>query len=350
MKVVILGDLHCGARNGSELFSDYFNRFFTEVLYPYCQGNDIKHILQLGDLIDNRTSLAYKPFYRAKDVWFKRMGELGIEMTVLLGNHDICYRNSLSINSPELLLGEYSHIKIVNKPTQIMIGNTEFDIIPWICDENVDEVSRFVSRKNRGSVLLAHLELSGFPMSKGDQPHVGPNKSSMFDDYSVVFTGHFHTRSSKGNINYTGTPYEITWSDYADPKGFYVYDTITGKYEFIRNPLTVFEKVYYKAGSSFDIKNLRGKIVKVIVSDKGDPVKYEHWLDSVRLVEPHELKIVDGDITVSDDTIDGDVEITDTKTIIKNYIEKLDTTVSLDELNTYMQNLYKEAQTLDDTL
>ena len=351
MKVAIVGDTHLGARNSSTRFQNYFNSFFNDVLYPYCETNDIKHVLQLGDCFDNRTNLQFKAFHAQKDIWFKKMGDLGIKMTILLGNHDICYRHSLCINSPELLLGEYDHIQVINKPTQIKIGNTSFDIIPWMCDENTEEIAKFVSRKDRGSVLLSHLELSGFPMSKGDQPHSGPNKGTMFDGYGIVFTGHFHTRSSKGNITYTGTPYEITWVDYADPKGFYVYDTITGNYELVRNPLTIFEKVYYKSGSTFDIKTLRGKIVKIIVSEKGDPILYERWLDSVRLVEPHELKIIDGEINlIDDDTIDGSVEITDTRTIIKNYIDKLDTAVSVDDLNNYMQNLYNEALTIDDTL
>lgn len=349
-KIIILGDLHCCARGGSSLFSDYFNRFFNEVLYPYCQANNIEQILQLGDLIDNRTSLQYKQFHASKDIWFKKMGDLGIKMTVLLGNHDICYKHSLSINSPELLLGEYDHIQVIKEPTQLKLGKTTFDIVPWICDENRKDIESFISRKDRGSVLLGHLELSNFPMSKGDQPHKGGDDPDLFDGYGLVFQGHFHTRSSKGNIIYTGIPYEITWADYADPKGFYVYDTETGAYEFVRNELTIFEKLYYKDGCSTDIKGLRGKIVRVMVIDKGDPVKYDRWLDSVRLIEPHELKIVDGEISVSDAELDGDLEITDTRQIIKNYIDKLETTVQVDDLNSYMQNLYNEALTVDDTL
>ena len=69
-KVVLLGDLHLGARGGSNHFSDYFNSFFTDTLYPYCQVNDIKNIIQLGDLFDSRTSLSYKAFHRCKNVWF----------------------------------------------------------------------------------------------------------------------------------------------------------------------------------------------------------------------------------------------------------------------------------------
>ena len=349
-KVVILGDCHLGARNGSNHFQQYFNRFFNEILYPYCQKNDVKHILQLGDLFDNRTNLTYKSFHTCRDVWFKQMGDLGINMTMLLGNHDIAYRHSLEINSPELLLGEYEHICVINQPTQIAIDGVKFDIIPWLCEENETQIQEFVKRKDKGAILLGHLELSGFPMYKGVESHSGGISSSMFDGYNLVFSGHYHTRSEKGNIVYTGIPYEITWADYADPKGFYVYDTVKNTYEFVRNPLTMFEKIHYNNGSSVKIESLTGKIVKVIVGEKKDPVVYERWLDSIRLVSPYELSTIENSVLTVDGELDDSIQIEDTPTIIKSYIEQIETQVDKDELNRYMQALYFEALTTDDTL
>jgi DNA repair exonuclease SbcCD nuclease subunit len=349
MKIAIVGDCHLGARNGSGHFSDYFNRFFSELLYPYCKKNGIKTILQLGDIFDNRTNLSYKAFHRCKDAWFSPLAEHGIEMHVLLGNHDICYRHTLEINSPELLLGEYENIHVIKEQTQLKFGNTTFDVIPWICDENHDHIMEFIKRKDRGMIALGHLELGGFPMSKGQASHEGMS-ASIFDQYSLVFSGHYHTRSEKGNIIYTGIPYEITWSDYADPKGFYVYDTIKNTYEFIRNPLTMFEKVQYQNGSTVNITSLAGKIVKVIVGEKKDPVLYERWLDSIRLVSPYELSVIETQVTQLEGELDDTIEIGDTSSLIKNYIDQIDTTVSKDDLNKYMQNLYAEALTYSDTI
>ena len=41
-----------------------------------------------------------------------------------------------------------------------------------------------------------------------------------FDHYDMVITGHYHHRSSDGHVFYTGNPYEITWSDAGDSRGF----------------------------------------------------------------------------------------------------------------------------------
>lgn len=349
MRIIILGDTHLGARGASNHFSEYFNRFFNEVLYPYCETNNVTRILQLGDLFDSRVNLTYKAFHKCRPIWFKKMGDLGIKMDVLLGNHDIAYRHSLEINSPELLLGEYDHINIINKPSQIEIDGLKIDIIPWMCDENETEIKEFVKRKDRGSILLGHLELSGFPLMKGMEAHGGMS-SSIFDGYNLVFSGHYHTHSEKGNIVYTGIPYEITWSDHADPKGFFVYDTEKNTYEFVRNPLTMFEKVYYSNGCKTDIQSLKGKIVKVIVNEKKDPVLYERWLDSVRLVSPYELTTIENDITTTGGELDDSIQIEDTATLIGSYIDQIDTSVSKDDLNKYMQHLYFEALTADDTI
>lgn len=349
-KFVILGDLHLGARNGSNHFSDYFNRFFREVLYPYCNENGIKDIIQLGDIFDSRTSLTLKAYHRCRDAWFKEMQQNGIAMTILLGNHDICYRHSLEINSPELFLGEYDNITIVRDPSKLSIAGMEVDIIPWICDENKKDVDAFLKRKERAPVCFGHLELAGFAMYRGVESH-GGQPSSVFDGYSLVFSGHYHTMSQKGNIIYTGIPYEITWSDFADPKGFFVYDTETHQYEFVSNPLRMFEKVVYSNGSNVNIPSLAGKIVKVIVAEKKDPVAYERWLDSIRLVLPYELSIVEGTGSMtSTNEIDDSVELEDTLSIINTTISQIETTVDKDSLKKYMQTLYAEALTLDDSI
>ena len=49
MKIAVLNDTHCGARNASDVFLDYFAKFYSDVFFPYCKQNGITQIIHLGD-------------------------------------------------------------------------------------------------------------------------------------------------------------------------------------------------------------------------------------------------------------------------------------------------------------
>jgi hypothetical protein len=342
-KIILLGDTHLSARGGSSKFSKFFNKFFTDVLYPYVDKHDIKTIYQLGDLFDNRVSLSLKAYHASKDEWFGPLQELNCTMHVLLGNHDIVHKNTLKINSPELLLGEYKNINIINKPQQIDI----FDVIPWICQENENYIfNEFINRPNRARYCLGHFEFSGFPMYKGSEPLDHGYAHSAFDNYEMVFSGHFHHKSSKGNIQYVGTPYEITWSDYSDPKGFHVLDTKTGVIQFIENPYTIFSKIIYNDGWSGDINSVRDKIIRVIVQEKNDIYKFDRFIDSIKMNDPHEVIIVENMDEFKNGEVEENVNLEDSSSIINSYIDSLSTDVDKTQLKNYIQSLYNEALTL----
>lgn len=342
-KVILLGDTHLSARSGSGKFSRFFNKFFSGVLYPYVKEHDIKEIFQLGDLFDNRVALSLKAYHACKDSWFKPLQELDCKMYVLLGNHDIVHKNTLEINSPQLLLGEYSNINVIREPVRI----GDFDIIPWICSENEDHIfNEFITRKDRGRYCLGHFEFSGFSMYRGGEAMTHGYSSSSFEHYEMVFSGHYHHKSQKGNILYVGTPYEITWSDYADPKGFHVLDTDTGKLEFIENPYTMFARVVYNNGWSGDIQSLREKFVKIVVQEKTELYLFDRFVDSVKLVNPHDLVIVENLDEFKDGEVDENISLEDSSAIINNYIDGITTDLDKNKIKSYMQSLYNEAQTL----
>jgi hypothetical protein len=68
------------------------------------------------------------------------------------------------------------------------------------------------------------------------------------------------------------------------------------------------------------------------------------------LVQPYEFNVVENDAVQLDGELDDSIEIEDTASIIKNYIDQIETSVSKDDLNKYMQALYFEALTLDDSI
>ena len=52
MKLALITDQHFGARNDSLLFSDYFEKFYTDIWFPYILKNNITNVVDLGDTFD----------------------------------------------------------------------------------------------------------------------------------------------------------------------------------------------------------------------------------------------------------------------------------------------------------
>mgnify|MGYP003343899962 FL=1 len=187
-------------------------------------------------------------------------------------------------------------------------------------------------------------------MDRGNVSEVGIDKN-LLKDYDIVLSGHFHHKSSDYNIVYVGTPYEMTWADYNDPKGFHIFDTDTRQLDFIRNPLTMFNKIVYDDGETdfewwkaYDFGALKDTYVKVVVLNKQNPYLFDHVTDNIYKAGVADLSVVED---FSDTLIDDDQEIIDqaedTMTILSKYIDNLALDVEPDKLKTLMRELYVEA-------
>jgi hypothetical protein len=121
---------------------------------------------------------------------------------MLVGNHDAYYKNTNSVNSPGLLLQNYSNIKTYSDPEVVKIGNLNTLFIPWICADNEEKTLRLI-KKSGCKIAMGHLELNGFEAYRGHTMDDGMD-SVVFDGFVKVFSGHYHTRSNNGTVFYEG--------------------------------------------------------------------------------------------------------------------------------------------------
>jgi len=162
MKVAIITDQHFGVKKGSKIYHDYFQRFYDEVFFPTLEKKGVTHIIDLGDTFDNRKSMDFNTFHRVKANYFDRLQ--GYKVHMLLGNHCTYYKNTNRINSPELLLEQYSNISIYSSPKHLTIGSKKFLMLPWINSENRDEVLNLLETSD-ADICCGHLELNGFEVT-----------------------------------------------------------------------------------------------------------------------------------------------------------------------------------------
>ena len=355
-KVCILGDTHFAVRNGSKVFSEYFESFYSNVFFPYLLENNITHIIQLGDLFDHRKYTNLQGLSGAREYFFDKLKEYNIRMTVLVGNHDIYHKNTLQINSPSLLLQEYDNIDIIKNPTTISINDTDVDIIPWICSENEEESTKLI-RESKSSICFGHFEIVGFGMIRGIVSHEGIDATS-FSKYEYVFTGHYHHRSNRGNIYYTGTPYELTWNDHGDTKGFYIFDLHSRELDFITNPYRLFNKVFYDDVLNEEVlkqqvidnsfSHLHNTYVKVVVKNKENSFLFDSYLDSLYKVSPVDLVVIEENQDVLNEEIEDIDETEDTITILNKFVDSLkQKELDPNKVKNILSNLYNEAISLE---
>jgi len=349
MKLCILGDTHFGARGDSLDFHRYFEKFYNEVLFPYLKANDIEVIFQLGDLFDRRKYINFNTLHLCRRYFFDRCEILGIKVHTLLGNHDVAFKNTLEVNSTGLLLNEYNNVEYYDSFETINFDGLNVDVVPWLCDEN--EVKIFEQMKeSKSQICFGHFDIAGFQMEKGILSDTGVDKK-VFSRYDIVLSGHFHHKSTDGQITYTGTPYEMTWSDYNDTKGFHIFDTDTRELEFVENPFHMFNKVMYddkihdfEYWKTYDFDSLKDSYVKVVVLNKQNPYLFDTVIDTLYKKSIADISIVED---FSDIVFDQDQDLIDqaedTMTILNKYIDNLSLNVENEKLKSLMRELYVEA-------
>jgi DNA repair exonuclease SbcCD nuclease subunit len=350
MKIAILNDTHAGCRNSSDIFMNYQERFYSEIFFPYLLENDIKHILHLGDYYDNRKTINFKALHHNRKIFLEPMRKHGITMDIIPGNHDVYYKNTNELNALKELQGHYmNEVNLVMKPTVMNYDGTDIALVPWINPENEEETLKFLA-KCKADIVGAHLELKGFEMSKGMPCQEGMDKKH-FDRFEMVLTGHFHAKSTQENIYYLGSQMEFFWNDCNDAKYFHILDTETRELEPIRNPITIYEKIYYdheKLNKFQDLAYLDNKFVKVIVTNKGDPYEFERFIDRVQSQKIHELKIAEDFAEFLGSNVeDENVSVEDTETLVFNYIDAVNTDLDKNRIKEEVSHLMKEAQTME---
>ena len=353
MKVAILGDTHIGVRGGAAAWHDMYERFYRDVFYPYLNQHNIKTVFQLGDLFDKKKSIDFYSYDRSIKYLFDPAKQAGIEIVCNVGNHDIAYKSTCELSAPDLLLRQYDNITIIDKPVEYNIADTKILILPWICKDNEDEVHCLIE-STKAQICFGHLELSGFCMYKGIPSEHGM-KADIFNKFDMVLTGHYHHKSSRDPIHYVGTPYELTWSDYDDPRGFHILDLETRELEFIKNPHCMFNKIIYDDNDKtfeeildIDVSRYADSYVKVVAVNKTNLPAFEAFIKMIERAGTIDVKATENPVELIL-SADEDIDVADTLTLLVNTINDIETEVDRSKLQTLLVDVYNEATGLETT-
>jgi predicted phosphodiesterase len=352
MKIALINDTHFGGRGDSPVFSEYIGRFYEEVFFPYLKANDIDTIVHLGDIVDRRKYISYLSLRKFRDQFINRVIHANLNLHVIIGNHDTFYKNTNEVNCMTELFGTNppKNIQWYTDCQEVQLGSTNVLFVPWMCSDNFDSTIEKIAETD-AQVCFGHLELAGFEMQKGTIIDHGYD-AKIFKKFDIVLSGHYHHKSTKGNVTYLGCPYEIVWSDFYDPKGFHVFDTETREIEFVPSVLTLFEKYYYDDLDRErddvvldDYSHLKSKFVKVVVKNKTNPYWFDSVIDRIERAGVADLQVVEDHLHLDleeDANIISEAE--DTLTILRKFSDQyIANKQNVSKLNQLLADLYSEA-------
>ena len=327
MKIAILNDTHCGARNSAEWFFPYQAKFY-DLFWKEIDKHNIEYILHLGDYFENRkTGASVLAKEQNWKVFVKPFLDREMSMNILVGNHDVYYKNTNTLSSLDDYFRNVQGVNIIKKCSEFDKLNNflDFSVIPWINEENYSDVLSFIEN-DKSSVCFGHFEFTGFPFQLNGNVCLNGIDPSLFSKYKSVYSGHFHTKSKKGNVTYLGSQMEFTWADCNDPKFFHIYDTKTKIIEPVRNPY----KLHFKIRLPHDLTTYERHegFYRIFTDDENEKYAKDIIKDLENIAL--DIKVIKTSTTVIEQN-NQQVNISaDTQDIIERYIDDFDN-LSLDK-------------------
>jgi len=342
---VMVGDPHFGIKNDHSHWLQRMLNYWSENIFPYARTNGVKQILIMGDFFDRRRFANFETLEKMLNVFSPVTDEF--EIYCLVGNHDIYWRDSLSVIGPKLT--EFGNL--FNWVVEPEIHGHKI-LVPWITKENKDSILKLLSTHSDkpSTDVFGHFESTGFEVVPGIPSH-GNVSPALFKDYRNVYSGHFHQRQKNGNMFYVGTPYELNRSDRGTAKGFFHY--VDGSLREIPNPNPWFIRIDWKDGMSiadFTPSQITGNDVDVFVGIERDPVHFEEFVKALENLSPLSLS-VNTIVTHRSEMLDLSVlaSIEDNLTLLNVYVDEMVKNPDQQKnTKTLIADLYQRASTDDE--
>lgn len=239
MKILLFSDLHIHAHKKSfERLQDCLK--VLDWALQTAKDKNIKDVVFAGDLFQDRAKIDVATYSLTFDVLLKHCDST-INLWLLLGNHDLWYQDKWDISSV-LPFSALPNVTVINKACSLNIAGKDIDFLPFVRDP-VEHLKTL--EKNKNKLLIGHLAIHGAEMHSiyhslsdvilehdGDMIKVD---SGLFTSWEQVFLGHYHGEQKIGNIEYIGSPLQLTFGEAFQEKHMIVYDLDTGTKEYIIN-------------------------------------------------------------------------------------------------------------------
>lgn len=327
MITAIISDVHIGNNKNNPIFHDITLKY-AEWLRENLREKGITNLIICGDIFHDRVSINLTSIECAYK-FFDILEEFNI--SVITGNHDCFYLHNSTIHSLSLFK-KWTNVTVYDTPTLV----DDIFYAPWGTE---------LEDMKPAKVLIGHLELNGYEMSKNKICKNGMNGADLMQKYKVCFTGHFHKPQVRKYDNklllYTGSCFQLNWGESGEERYFYVLDTDTNNIKKFKNTISPrFE--YIRSEDDYD--KIKNNFISIQVRESGEEEllasleTYKPIDIKTQLIEEHEEVKIKEDIQV--------FKLIDTNDLIKETVDSMEN-VTDEEKAAVIANLetfYKECQ------
>lgn len=268
-KVAVIADLHIGKHGASNMwFETTLN--WVKWFALQCKEHKIQDIIILGDLFESRYFIPVLVLDFVSEV-FKHLEDFNIIITI--GNHDCFYNYRYDANSLKIFQ-KWEGINVLSDIKTIKVFGKTLSFCPWACDVNVLPDS---------DIIFGHFDIKAFQTNQYHKSTVGVSAADLLKRSDIVMSGHYHLSQEKvfkdpnktdklKKVIYVGSPFQLSWHEQGQEKGFYILDITNMSTEFITNPISPKHKKMVfdnNIKTSDQLKNMisdaKGHICEVVV-------------------------------------------------------------------------------------
>lgn len=199
----VFTDIHFGNKNNSRQHNDDCEDF-VKWFIDQAKERSCETCIFSGDWHHHRASVNVSTLnYSVSNI--HRLAEAFEKVYILVGNHDLFYREKREINSFPYAT-QYKNVVVVNDDT-LEEGNVA--LVPWLVEDEWKKMKKLKAR-----YVFGHFELPHFMMNAiVEMPDHNTLKAEDFEKPEYVFSGHFHKRQVKGKVHYIGSPFPHNYAD-----------------------------------------------------------------------------------------------------------------------------------------
>ena len=204
-KVAVCTDIHFGLKSNSLVHNQDCSNFIDWFIAT-AKENGCETGMFLGDWSHQRAAINMQTLqYSLRSL--EKLSAAFDRFYFIPGNHDLYYRDKRDIYSTEWAK-HIPNIQIVNDWFQ----DGDVIIAPWLVGDDHKRIPKMSAK-----YMFGHFELPHFKMNAMvEMPDHGEVKVESFGGFDKVFSGHFHLRQQKKNINYIGNCFPHNYADASD--------------------------------------------------------------------------------------------------------------------------------------